>query len=189
LTIGDRFSQVLSAADEGADWAWAELYRDLAPSLLRFLTTSGAAEPEDCLAECFLQLVRNLHTFSGDEAAFRAWAFTVARSRLIDSWRAGGRRPVIATGDVHERIDRSAAHGGADGDLLGREWIRDVLGTLTTDQRAVLVLRVLDQFSIEETATIIGKSTGAVKVLQNRAIKSLRKTLDGRATGTLLERF
>lgn len=186
MTLGDRFPQVLSAAVEGADWAWAELYRDVSPTLLRFLSLQGAAEPEDCLAECFLQLVRNLHTFSGDEAAFRAWAFTVARSRLIDSWRAAGRRPVSATGDVPEIVDRRHHHAAPESDLVQREWVREVLATLTPDQRAVLLLRVLDQFSVEETAQILGRSAGAVKLLQNRAVKALRKRLGPRGTSSLV---
>ncbi len=182
MALGDRFPQVLSAAIEGADFAWAELYRDLAPTLLRFLTLHGAPEPEDQLAECFIQLVRNLPSFSGDETAFRAWAFTVARNRVIDSWRAGGRRPVSASGNVDETIDRHHHDVAADTGLIERDSVRKVLDALTPDQRAVIVLRVLEQFSIEETATIIGKSAGAVKVLQNRAIKALRRSLDGQAT-------
>lgn len=177
MPLGSRFSLVLSAADEGADWAWAELYRDLAPTLLRFLATQGAAEPEDLLAECFVHIVRNLHGFEGGEAAFRAWAFTIARSRLVDSWRAGGRRPVSATGSVPETLDRLHHHEAADRDMLQRASVLEVLDVLTPDQRAVIVLRVLDQFSVEETAQIIGKSPGAVKVLQNRAVKALRRTL------------
>jgi RNA polymerase sigma-70 factor (ECF subfamily) len=58
-----------------------------------------------------------------------------------------------------------------------REAVREVLDLLTADQRAVLLLRVLDKFSVAETAAIIGKSEGAVKVLQNRAIKTLRRHL------------
>lgn len=181
MAIGDRFPQVLSAAIEGADWAWAELYRDLAPTLLRFLTAQGAQDPEDLLAECFIHVVRQLPAFSGDEAGFRAWTFTIARSRVVDAWRAGGRRPVSATGTVEETLDRTLRHDAADARLERQEAILDVLNTLTPDQRAVIVLRVLDQFSVEETARIIGKSAGAVKVLQNRAIASLRRTLADRS--------
>ena len=68
------------------------------PALLRYLSSQGAADPEDCLGECFVHMVRRLPAFAGDEAAFRAWAFTIARSRLVDSWRSAGRRPVRATG-------------------------------------------------------------------------------------------
>ncbi|MFZ0530904.1 MAG: RNA polymerase sigma factor [Propionicimonas sp.] len=177
MAIGDRFPQVLSAASEGAEWAWAELYRDLAPVLLRFLIGQGVAEPEDCLGECFVQLVRNLPSFTGDERAFRAWAFRVARNRVVDTWRAADRRPVSTTGDVPAVLDRRFQHEAADGDVLRRDWLAQVLAGLTPDQRTVVLLRVLDQFSVEETAQIVGKSPGAVRVLQSRAIKSLRIAL------------
>jgi RNA polymerase sigma-70 factor (ECF subfamily) len=149
--------------------------------LLRYLSSQGAADPEDCLGECFVHMVRRLPAFAGDEAAFRAWAFTIARSRLVDSWRSAGRRPVRATGSVPELLDALQQQPGADRDLIQREVVRDVLSTLTPDQRSVLLLRVLDKFSVAETAAIVGKSEGAVKVLQHRALNSLRRRLEADA--------
>jgi len=182
MTIGPRFPQVLSAASEGADWAWAELYRDVSPALLRYLRSQGAIDPEDCLGECFVHMVRRLTAFTGDEAAFRAWAFTIARSRMVDSWRSAGRRPVRPTGNVAETLDLSQHTPGPDSGLEQREAVRAVLDLLTADQRSVLLLRVLDQFSVAETAAIMGRSEGAVKVLQNRALAALRRRLE--PTGT-----
>lgn len=178
MPIGPRFPEVLSAAGEGADWAWAELYRDLSPAMLRYFASQGAAEPEDCLGECFVHMVRRLPAFVGDEAAFRSWAFTIARSRLVDSWRSSGRRPVRPTGNVSETLDLVQQHPAADRALAQRDAVREVLDLLTPDQRSVMLLRVLEQFSVAEVAAIIGKSEGAVKVLQNRAIKTLRRHLD-----------
>ena len=183
MPLGPRFPQVLSSAAEGADWAWAELYRDLSPALLRYLTSQGAVEPEDCLGECFVHMVRRLSAFTGDEAAFRAWAFTIARSRLVDSWRSAGRRPVRPTGHVADTLDLFQHHPGAEGAMEQRESVRAVLDLLTPDQRSVLLLRVLDQFSVAETAAIMGKSEGAVKVLQSRALSALRRRLDPTGQG------
>ena len=183
MSIGPRFPQVLSSAGEGADWAWAELYRDLSPALLRYLSSQGAVDPEDCLGECFVHMVRRLSAFTGDEAAFRSWAFTIARSRLVDSWRSAGRHPVRPSGNVAETLDLAQHHPGADGGLEQREAVRAVLDLLTPDQRSVLLLRVLDQFSVAETAAIMGKSEGAVKVLQNRALTALRRRLAPTAKG------
>jgi RNA polymerase sigma-70 factor, ECF subfamily len=175
VSLGDRFPETLAAAAEGADWAWAALYRDLAPVLLRFLTSMGAAEPEDALAECFLQLVRNLPRFDGDEAAFRAWAFQVARHRVYDTWRAAGRRPNAPTGNVQALHERAFQHEPADAKAIEAAAVEEILGRLTRDQRAVLTLRVLDRFSVEETAQILGRSPGAIRVLQHRAVKVLRR--------------
>ncbi len=177
MSLGDRFPEVLAAAADGADWAWAALYRDLAPVLLRFLTSMGAAEPEDALAECFVQLVRNVPRFDGDEAAFRAWAFQVARHRAYDSWRAAGRRPQDATGNVHALHERVFQHEAADAKAIEAAAVEEILGRLSRDQRAVLTLRVLDRFSVEETAQILGRSPGAIRVMQHRAVKVLRNAL------------
>lgn len=183
MALGSRFPEILSAAAGGADWAWGELYRDLAPQLLRFLTSQGAADPEDCLGEVFVQLVRQLHTFSGAEPEFRAWAFRIARRRLIDAWRQGQRRPVVPTADPSEVADRSIPGPGADQLVLQRAAVEEILSLLTADQRAVLILRVLHQFSAAETATIIGKREGAVRVLQHRALHTLRDGLAQREAG------
>ncbi len=183
MALGSRFPEILSAAADGADWAWGELYRDLAPELLRFLTSQGAADPEDCLGEVFVQLVRQLHRFSGAEPEFRAWAFRIARSRLIDAWRRGQRRPAVPTADPAGVADRSHPVPGADQRVLQRAAVEEILSLLTVDQRAVLILRVLHQFSVAETATIIGKREGAVRVLQHRALHTLRRGLAEREAG------
>ncbi len=177
MALGERFPQVLRAAVDGADRAWAELYEEFAPSLLRFIASQGAVDPEDCLGECFVQLVRNLPSFSGDEAAFRAWLFRIARNRVVDARRAARRRPVVLAGDVTEVLDSRQQHEPADAELTARYSVVDVLASLGEDQRTVIVLRVLDQFSVEETAVILDRSPGAVRVLQHRALKSLRETL------------
>lgn len=178
MTIGERFPDVLSAAAEGADWAWAELYRDLSPGLLRFLTSQGAADPEDCLGECYLVFVRQLPAFTGDEAAFRTWAFTIARSRLIDAWRRAQRRPLRSGEDVEQAADRLGfRHPEPDSPASQRQAVDEILAVLTPDQRAVLLLRYLHGFSVTETATIVGKGEGAVRVLQHRALRTLRRVL------------
>ena len=177
VAIGERFPQVLSAAREGAEWAWAELYDEFAPRLLRFIASQGAGEPEDCLGECFLQLVRNLPTFSGDEAAFRSWVYLLARNRVVDQWRAAGRRPVTTSGDLVALLQHRRPSESADAPLARQDAIDEILAHLNPDQRAVVVLRVLDGFNVEETAVILRRSPGAVRVLQHRAIKNLRETL------------
>jgi RNA polymerase sigma-70 factor, ECF subfamily len=178
MPIGSRFPQVLQAAVDGLEWAWAELYREYAPALLRFLRSQGAADPEDLLGDCFVQLLRNLADFSGDEAGFRAWTFTVARSRLIDSWRKAARHPVMPVADP------SAEHGAArhvsgpaDEGLLVDAGVAEILERLTPEQRAVITLRFVDRFSLAETAEILQRSEGSVKLLQHRAIRTLRREL------------
>ena len=183
MALGPRFPDILSAAARGADWAWAELYRDLAPEVLRFLKSQGSPDPEDCLGEVFVQLVRQLGRFGGTEPEFRAWVFRIARSRLRDAGRRAQRWPARPTADPALVADRSQPGPGADEGALQRAAVEQILALLTPDQRAVLILRLLHRFTVAETARIIGKREGAVRVLQHRALHTLRRHLAQQETG------
>ena len=90
--IGPSFEAVLAAAAAGDEPAFGTLWRDLQPGLLRYLNTIAPGSGEDLASETWLRIVARLDRFSGDERAFRAWVFTVARHRAVDRWRRGARR-------------------------------------------------------------------------------------------------
>src|SRR6266498_5389862 len=103
--IGASFEAVLSAAQRGDESAFAILWRDIQPALLRYLrvATGEAAAgsrptvvleaADDVAADTWVDVVRGLRDFTGGEAAFRAWIFTVARHRAVDAGRRAARRP------------------------------------------------------------------------------------------------
>lgn len=182
MGIGTRFPHVLAAAGRGEEWAWTELYRDLSPAVLGYLSGRGVHDPEDVLGECFVNVVRNLHQFDGDEAAFRSWVFTIAHHRLVEYWRGSRRRALSVVGDdeVFTGLERMPASAEPDHALIQRDALADLLGRLSQPQRDVVLLRIVHQFSIRETAGILGRSEGAVKLLQSRAIKALRRAAGSR---------
>jgi RNA polymerase sigma-70 factor (ECF subfamily) len=175
--LGDNFPQILAAARAGADWAWAQVYRDLAPVVLGYLRAGGAAEPDDVMGEVFLQVVRDLNRFEGAEREFRAWVFTIAHHRLIDDARGRARRPVEPAADVPER--QFSAESAEDEVLRGlaTERVRRIIGQLAPDQRDVLLLRVLGGLTVPEIAKAMGKSSGAVKALQRRGLVGIEQAL------------
>lgn len=173
----EPFEHVLAAARTGEDWAWERIYRDLAPRVAGYLRGHGASDPEDLAGEVLLQVVRGLEGFDGDEDRFRAWVFTIAHRRLVDDVRRRARRPVVDLAD-----DVLVAVAGSGGDVheeaeaaLDRERVVAAIGTLPPDQRAVLLLRILGDLTIEEIAHAVGKRPGAVKALQRRALRRLEK--------------
>ena len=177
MTLGLEFPSVIAAARTGAEWAWVAIYKDLAGPITAYLASQGAQEPEDLTSETFLQAARDLPSFEGDERGFRSWLFVIAHRRLVDSWRASGRRP--DTSDLNPLLDpqggdseEEAIERLAEGELL-RAFAR-----LTDDQRALLALRILGDLTLAETATVMRRSLGAVKVLQRRAVLALQKLLD-----------
>jgi RNA polymerase sigma factor (sigma-70 family) len=174
----ERFLALLDSAREGAESAWATLYRDLAPTVLGYLRANNAPEPDDTLSEVFLQVARDLHGFDGDERAFRAWVFTIAHHRLIDSRRRFARRPAEPVAEPPEppasTLDDAAERALA---RIGAEEVHRVLAALSPDQRAVLLLRVLGELTVDEVATALGKRPGAVKALQRRGLAAIRREL------------
>jgi RNA polymerase sigma-70 factor (ECF subfamily) len=181
VALGDSFDAVLDAARAGGDWAWERIYDDLAPSVLGFLRAGGAPDPEDALGDVFLQVVKGLGRFEGDEPAFRSWVFVIARSRLIDQLRRRGRRPERPVGD--EDLEREGNEDVEETVLqsLGADWVMSVLDHLSADQREVILLRILGGLPIAEVARVMHKRPGAVKALQHRALATLRRILESKA--------
>ena len=167
------FESVLSAARAGADWAWGRIYADLAGPVVGYLRAHGAAEPDDVAGEVFLQVVRDLPRFSGDERDFRAWVFTIVHRRLLDERRRRARKPASALPEGFDPAGGDVAEDATE--LLDRARVVELLADLPPDQRSVLLLRILGDMTIEEVAAAMGKRVGAVKALQRRGLKRVQK--------------
>lgn len=177
MPLGPSFDAVLTAARTGADWAWERMYTDLAPVVIGYFRAHGASEPEDLTSEVFVSMVRKLASFSGNEERFRSWVFVIVHRRLLDDRRRLVRHPETPTETV--RLDGPSAET-IETEALGAvatAHVRDVFGRLSDDQRDVLTLRVVADLSLEETARILGKTTGAVKSLQHRGLAAVAKIL------------
>jgi RNA polymerase sigma-70 factor (ECF subfamily) len=174
----DDFSTCLDAAKSGRDWAWADLYRELAGPVTGYLASRGATDAEDLASETFLQVARNLHSFDGDEASFRSWVFVIAHRRLLDSRRSRKRRP--DTTAWTEGTPDSTGGDVEDEALEGliSEEIQHAFEQLTNIQGDVLALRILGRLTLEETAQILGKRVGAIKAAQRRGLIALQEKLD-----------
>lgn len=179
--FGASFDEVITAAHAGAGWAFERLYRWLSPAVLSYVRGQGLPDPEDVAGDVFLKAFHGLSAFRGDEDQFRSWVFTIAHHRIVDERRRAGRRPVEV--DTLETAgDRASQHdveelaiGAAAADRL-----RAVLDELVPDQRSVLLMRVLGDLSIEQTAAALGKTEGAVKQLQRRALIAVRELMSTR---------
>lgn len=130
------------------------------------------------VGEVFLQIVRGLDGFSGDGPAFRAWVFTIAHHRLVDERRARSRRSVDAT--PTDELDALLPPTVVEPEVLERvsvEEVLELLGELTTDQREVLLLRLVAGLTTTEVAAVTGRDPEAVKGLAKRGLAALRQRL------------
>jgi RNA polymerase sigma factor (sigma-70 family) len=172
------FKTRLAAARAGAEWAWADVYREYSPAVLRYLRGHRAQEPEDLLGEVFVQLVRNIPSFEGTERDFRSWVFTVAHNRLADEWRRSRRSRVEYVSD--EELSDACGSADAETDIsqrMGDAQAMAILHRLTPDQRDVLFLRMFARLTVDEVAGVVGKRAGAVKALQSRALATIRREM------------
>jgi len=175
-SIGD-FDAVLAGARANAPEAWNALYGWLAPGVAGYLRMLGARDVEDVTSEVLLAVFRRIGSFEGTEANFRSWVFTVAHSRVIDERRRRTRRPDTEPFAPHDN-DHVASDdpAGAALEALEVAHVERVCAELPADQRAVVLLRIIGELSIEQVAEILGKSQGAVKQLQRRAFETIRQS-------------
>ncbi len=173
------FDRVLDAAVQGDEQALTTLYRGIYPRFVRYAAAVAPESAEDVAADAWLDVAGGLGRFHGDEAAFRAWAFTIARRRLLDLLRTRARRRTEPV-DPHQLADPRAVADVEDEALasLGCSWaIRFITSTLSPDQADVVLLRVLGDLDVRQVASIVGKRPGTVRVLQHRALRRLAETL------------
>ncbi len=186
-SLGDQFEGILTAAQDGGEWAVATLYRWLHPALITFLRARAGDEADDIASETWLAVARAMSTFSGDEAAFRSWVFTIAHRRLIDHHRTSARRPSTrslsrpdADGDdtALDLPGNDDPAGAVEAALAGNEAIRRIVRLLPPDQAEIVLLRVVAGLPVEQVATITKRRPGTVRVLQHRALRRLADRLE-----------
>lgn len=167
----------LPAAQSGQPWALRALYDELAPRVHGYLQTRGAREPEDLTSEVFLTVFSRLATVTGGAAGLRTLVFSVAHARLVDDLRRRSRRGDAVSYETWHDDRMTASTEDEAVDRVRTAEVRALLDGLPADQRDVLLMRIVGDLSLEQTAQAIGRSTGAVKQLQRRGLLALRGTL------------
>lgn len=185
MTGAERFPLCLAEARDGHPSAWGELYDGLAPMVYSYLRSQSLDDPDDVAGETFLQVVRDIDRFEGTERQFRSWVLSIAHHRMLDARRAQARRPALSM--PTDRLPQDAGPDEAAGPTLeSAQWqtIEAVLDQLTVDQREVVVLRVVNELTLEETARVLDRTVGSVKALQHRAFSALRTRISGDRNST-----
>jgi RNA polymerase sigma-70 factor (ECF subfamily) len=176
--VGPGFPAVLVAAQGGDEQAFAVLWRELQPAVLRYFQVVAAQAAEDLAADTWGSVIGGLGRFRGDERAFRAWVFTVARHRAIDRRRQLARRP---TSVQLELLTEPPAPDDPVAQVLEEQSTRAALALvaeLPPDQAEVVALRVLGGLEVAEVARIVGKRPGTVRVLAHRGLRRLARRVE-----------
>jgi RNA polymerase sigma-70 factor (ECF subfamily) len=174
--IGAAFGVRLAEAQGGDEDAFACLFRDVQPALLRYLRVTAPGAADDVASETWLQVVRDLHKFKkGGADDFRAWLFTIGRHRAVDAARSRNRfRDRVLTEEFATQ-PLTAGNPVEDEVLYGlstRQAIALVAG-LSKDQAEVVALRIIAGLDTEAVARILRKSPGAIRVALHRGLRAL----------------
>ena len=175
----ERDNVLLQAARKMNKEAIVEIFELYSAPLYNYvLRLSGDRVLADhIVGDVFAKLIEQLSLGKGPESNLRSYLYETAYHRLIDEARYTRRRAPLEAA-VWLPQDRNSLFVSVEEEILFKQVLHVIRDRLTEDQRHVVVLRFLEEFSLRETAVILGKRVEHVKVIQGRAIVALRKTLD-----------
>lgn len=170
--------KLIRAAQKGDENAVGELYNLHVDKVYHYLfyRVESHEIAEDLTAEVFMRFVEGISAYQDRNVPLLAWLYQIAHARLVDHYR---QKPTVDIDDAFETTHLSL-EDDMDTELMKsyqQETVQAALSTLKDEQRQVLVLRFIEGYNLQQTAEVLGKSIGAVKVMQHRALQALSQFL------------
>lgn len=180
--IGDEFANVLARAQRGDEVAFASLWLDVNPALVKYLrVVAHELDDEDVAAETWVTVVKGLARFRGDEMAWRAWVFTTARRRGIDEGRRRTRRRAALVSHIAELANPGRLVPPDPAlvvlERMDTEAALTLVAQLSPLQAEVIALRVIAGLDVAAVARLVGCTPGAVRVAAHRGLLRLAQIL------------
>jgi len=171
--------KLIENAVRGKASAFGLLYDHYQPKIYRFvlIKVGRREDAEDLTHQVFINAWLNISNYKDLGFPFSSWLYRIARNQVIDSYRT--RKPEISLEEVDE--ENFADLGINEKSIENKiqiEHVMKALKGLKEDYQDILVMRFVEDLSVRETAVAVGKSEGAVKLMQHRAIKELKKAFD-----------
>jgi RNA polymerase sigma-70 factor, ECF subfamily len=174
----ERIRALVERAQSGDRDALEELYLlhfDRIYSYLH-LSVGNRHDAEDLTTQTFVKMLESIKRFRWQSAPFSAWLFRIAHNLAMDHFRASRRwQPEEDVPEPHGEEEPSAEAVALQS--IGRQSMLEMIESLSHEQQQVLTLKFVFNFPNAEVATILGKTEGAIKSLQHRALVSLQKQL------------
>ncbi|MGW3615216.1 RNA polymerase sigma factor [Micromonospora sp. NPDC005163] len=170
--MADELSEAVAAAQAGDEDAFRLLYRTLQPNLLRYLTALVGADAEDVASETWLQISRDLPSFTGGD--FRAWTVTIARNRAMDHLRRQSRRPSLPV-PMHALSELAGDADTAEraGETIGTDAALSLIAMLPPREAEAVLLRAVIGLDAETAGRVLGRRPGAVRTAAHRGLRRL----------------
>jgi RNA polymerase sigma-70 factor (ECF subfamily) len=179
----EHVRRLVARAQEGDRDALEELYLLHFDRIYSYLHMSvgNRHDAEDLTTQTFVRMLESIGRFRWRAAPFSAWLFRIAHNLAMDHFRAHRRwQPEEEVPEPPGSAEPSAEHEALHS--IGRQSMLRLIENLSPEQQQVLTLKFVFSFSNGEVATILGKTEGAIKSLQHRALVSLQKQVDDDGT-------
>jgi RNA polymerase sigma-70 factor (ECF subfamily) len=176
-----RVRALVDQAQQGDRDALEELYLIHFDRIYSYLHVSvgNRHDAEDLTTQTFLRMLESIGKFRWQSAPFSAWLFRIAHNLAMDHFRAARRWQPEEEVPEPEPDESTSAEAGAL-EAIGRKSMLELIEELSPEQQQVLTLKFVFNFANADAATILGKTEGAIKSLQHRALVSLQKQLEKR---------
>ena len=171
---------LIERAKTGDVEAFGELYERYATDIFRFLASqmSSHLDAEDLTEEVFMRAWRYLPNYKDQGYPFSAYLYRIARNAVAEFYRSAKKTSSVSVDNVVlTDEDQFSNPKQMVSTAQEHEALYEALSELREDYRQVLILRFINGLSPSEVAESMGKTEGAVRVLQHRALKALRKVL------------
>jgi RNA polymerase sigma-70 factor (ECF subfamily) len=176
---GPELRELVARAKQGERGALEELYLIHFDRIYGYLHLSvgNRHDAEDLTTQTFLRMLEAIGRFRWQSSPFSAWLFRIAHNLAMDHFRASRRWQPGEEVPEPEGVEESSAEDAAL-ESIGRQSMFALIQNLSHEQKQVLTLKFVFNFSNGDAATILGKTEGAVKSLQHRALASLQKQIE-----------
>jgi len=157
--------------------ALAEIYDRYSPAIYRYAMRLLGDDflSEECVSETFSRFLQCIRSGQGPSEHLQAYLFRIAHNWITDLYR---RQPSPTYGlDESMRDSENPLPESIVNLKIEQDRIRAALRSLTSEQRQVISLKFIEGWENEEVAAALGKPVGAVKALQFRAVRTLRRLL------------
>src|SRR3954468_9267684 len=174
----DAMRELVERAQAGDRDALEELYLLHFDRIYSYLhmRVGNRHDAEDLTMKTFVRMLESINRFRWQSVPFSAWLFRIAHNVAMDHFRASKR--VQPEEEVPEPIGAEQLSAEAEAmRSIGRQSMLQMIESLSPEQQQVLTLKFVFNFGNGEVASILGKTEGAVKSLQHRALASLQKQI------------
>ncbi|MBL4694088.1 sigma-70 family RNA polymerase sigma factor [Candidatus Gracilibacteria bacterium] len=158
--------------------AFAALYEILIDPIYRYIYYRvPATESEDLTETVFLKVWKNINKYRPMKNIFTAWVFRIAHNLVVDYYRAAKNKKVDELSEMLPDMDRQHNPIVRTKQSMDKDTLKKALARMKDSYREIIIYKFMNELSNSEIALILNKSEGSLRILQFRALKSLKKEL------------